>query len=286
MLRKRQHPIASFPVAAMMRRTTTAILVVAGACSVAACGRLAFVKPDASRGDYERIAPEITIEPSRDDEDVRALVAQAGARLRSGEIAEALQLARKAVRRNSKSADAHTVLAVALERSGEGGDAGGHYRRAAELAPTRGGMLNNYGVWLCGQRRAAESLEWFDAALAVPGYPTPAVALANVGTCAYEAGQTERAERDLRRAISLNPENPLALATLARLSYDQGRWMDARAFSQRRLAAAPADVQSLLLASQIEQKLGDSDAARRYVERMQKEFPATGSSGTGEVEGR
>jgi type IV pilus assembly protein PilF len=286
MLLERHRPTASLSVAVTMRRITATVLVIAGACSIAACGRLAFVKPDVSRGDYERIAPEIAIEPSRDDEGVRVLVAQAGARLRAGETAEALRLAMKAVGRNSKSADAHTVLAFALERSGEVEEAGVHYRRAAELAPARGGMLNNYGVWLCGQRRAAESLEWFDAALAAPGYPTPAAALANVGTCAYQAGQAERAERDLRRAISLDPENPLALATLARLAYDRERWMEARAFSQRRLAAATADVQSLLLASQIEQKLGDSDAARRYVERMQKEFPATGNSGNGEVEGR
>lgn len=285
MLRERHRAISDPSVAALMRRAAATVLVLAGASSIAACGRLAFVKPDASRGDYERVAPEIVIEPSRDHE-TRVLVAQAGLRLQAGEIAEALKVARKAVRGDAKSADAQAVLALALERSGAVDEAGGHYRRAAELAPTRGEMLNNYGVWLCGRRQAAESLEWFDAALAAPGYPTPAAALANAGACAYQSGRAERAKRDLRRAISLDPENPLALATLARLAYDRGRWMEARAFSQRRLAAATADVQSLLLASQIEQKLGDSDAARRYVERMQKEFPATGNSGTGEVEGR
>jgi type IV pilus assembly protein PilF len=286
MLRERQRPIANSSIAAMARRITTAVLLVAGTCSVVACGRLAFVKPDVSRGSFQRVAPEVSIAPSRGDEHARILAARAGARLHEGDTAEALRLASEAVRRDPDSADAQAVLAFALERSGSPEQAGVHYRRAAELAPSRGEMLNNYGAWLCGQRRPGESLKWFDAALAIPGYPTPAAALANAGACAYGAGEAERAERDLRRAIAVDPENPLALATLARLAYDRGRWMEARAFSQRRLAAAPADIEALQVASQIEQKLGDSDAARRYGERMQKEFPAMGNFRTGEVEGR
>lgn len=268
-----------------MRRVASALIVLASVYSIVGCSRLSIMRPDASRGDYERIAPEVEVSASRDS-GARELVALAGSRLQAGELEDALKLAKQAVRRDAKSPDAHTVLAFALERSGDPDGAGEHYRRAVELAPTRGAVLNNYGVWLCGRKRAAESLAWFDAALASPGYPTPAAALANAGSCAYEAGDPARAERDLRRAISLSPENAPALASLARLAYDQGRWMEARAFSQRRLAAAPASVESLLLASQIEQKLGDSDAARRYVERMRKEFPATGDSGTGEMEGR
>ena len=61
-----------------------------------------------------------------------------------------------------------------------------------------------------------------------------------------------------------------------------GRAFEARAFSERRLAAAPADRRSLLIASQIEEKLGDTRAAGRYVQRMRAEFPDTRDSGTGD----
>ena len=54
-----------------------------------------------------------------------------------------------------------------------------------------------------------------------------------------------------------------------------GDYLLALAFSQRRLAAAPATRPVLLLASQIEQKLGDSAAAARYVQRISAEFPGT-----------
>ena len=57
---------------------------------------------------------------------------------------------------------------AALAAAGYDVRAGEHYRRAAELAPTRGAVLNNYGAWICAQGRAVESLAWFDRALAAP----------------------------------------------------------------------------------------------------------------------
>ena len=106
-----------------------------------------------------------------------------------------------------------------------------------------------------------------------PGYPTPAAALGNAGTCALRAGQSARAERDLRHALDMDPTEPTALAGMARLEYGAGDYLQARAFSERRLAAAPATAEVLQLASQIEQKLGDAAASARYVQRMRGEFP-------------
>lgn len=150
----------------------------------------------------------------------------------------------------------------------------------------RGEALNNYGVWLCAQGRAAESLAWFEKAARIPGYATRAGALGNAGACALEAGDAMRAEAYSRLAVELDPEHAVALGTLARVMFDQQRWFEARAFSQRRLAAAPENVASLQLASQIEQKLGDSDAARRYGDRMRKLGSVDGDADPGESEGR
>jgi type IV pilus assembly protein PilF len=87
------------------------------------------------------------------------------------------------------------------------------------------------------------------------------------------AGQPARAERDLRQALDVDPAEPTALAGMARLEYGAGDYLQARAFSERRLAAAAATPEVLQLASQIEQKLGDAAAAARYVQRMRDEFP-------------
>jgi type IV pilus assembly protein PilF len=250
-----------------------------GACvALAGCSRLTFVKPSVQRGDYDRVAPEYKVkEDPREADRMRALqqAMVAEAALRDGRTAEATQAAEAALALDPESSEAHTLLALLAERAGHAAEAGDHYARAVALAPRRGATLNNYAAWLCRSGREADSLPVFQQALADPGYATPGAALANSGVCALRAGQPVVAERDLRRALEYDPANAEALAGMAELSYEGGDYMQARAFSERRLAAATATPQVLQLASQIEQKLGDSAAAARYVRRIRTEFPNT-----------
>ena len=259
-----------------MRPRDCALAALAGTLLLGACSRLTFVKPDPDRDSYTQVAPDYEVR--EDPGEARRLLARdrAGAAaqaLRGGDPVQAAKLARQALEDDGSLADAHTVLALVAERQGDTAEAGRHYAAAAKLAPTHGIALNNYGVWLCAAGRAAESLPLFDRALADPAYPTPASALANAGNCALRAGQPARAERDLRHALELDAADAAALAGMARVEYAAGDYLQARAFSERRLAAAPPTADVLQLASQIEQKLGDASAAARYVQRLRGEFP-------------
>ncbi|NUS37738.1 MAG: type IV pilus biogenesis/stability protein PilW [Lysobacter sp.] len=259
-----------------MRPRKAIALLALLALAAAGCSRLTFVKPKMERGKYTRVAPEYEVrEDKRDRQRIAALDAQGLAEqaLRQGQLDEAERQARAAVAADASSADAHTVLAVVLQQRGDARQAGVEYARAVALAPGRGIVLNNYAVWLCDNGRPADSLPLFDRTLADSSYPTPAAAMANAGACALAAGQAARADRQLRQAIVLDPANAVALAALADSEYRAGRYLEARAFSERRLAAAPVTQEVLQLASQIEQKLGDTAAAARYVQRMRAEFP-------------
>jgi type IV pilus assembly protein PilF len=250
-------------------------LVVLALIFAAGCSRLTLVRPDTSRGDFESTAHEVNItnHGKAGASGGLARVQMAQQSLAKGDFAAAEREAKQALKLDSRSAGAYTVLAIVEDHVGNAAAAGQHYRRAADLAPNDGGMLNNYGTWLCRHGRAAESLAWFEQALASPGYQTPAVAGGNAGACAFQAGQTARAEQLLRQTLAVDPENQVALSAMTELEFKAGRTMAARAFSQRRLAAAPADPSALLLASQIEQKLGDRAAAEAYVRRLRAEFP-------------
>ena len=245
--------------------------------ATAGCSRLSFVKPSAARGASEQVAPVYDFSGGRrgdnDAGNVRAHLLRGEQALRLGQADEAADEARKALRIDDRDALAHTLMALALDRQGRADEAGRHYARAAGLAPASGAALNNYGSWLCLNGRAAESLDWFDRALAARGYASPASALANAGACAAEAGQPQRVERDLRAALRLDPVNTVALEAMARHLYGLGEYFEARAFSQRRLDAGPASPAALLIASQIEEMLGDKAAADRYVQRLRTEFP-------------
>lgn len=264
-----------------MRLREALLLAVVVAFAASACSRLTFIRPSAKPGKYEQVAPTYEFKDSPEytrRTQAREHLGLAEDRLRSGQLDQAESEARLALKSDSASAGAYTVLALVEDRRGNATAAGAHYAKAAELAPGQGAMLNNYGAWLCGNGRAAESLAFFDKALADPAYRERAGALANAGACALRAGQTGRVERDLRAALEIDPDNQVALAAMAEYQYGAGNYFDARAFSQRRLAAAPATAAALLLASQIEDKLGDKVASARYVQRMRSEFPQAGTT--------
>ena len=238
----------------------------ASGCSRMA-SRLTFIKPSTERGSYTQVTPDYNVRQTPDDKRRVALfdsLGLAGIALQHGDFASAETQAHAALEIDPKSADAYTVLAVVADQRGQPDAAGAYYAKAAQLAPASGTAQNNYGAWQCGHGHPAESLANFDAALKDPLYTTPAAALGNAGACALRAGQSARAEENLRRALQIDPNNAVALGAMAQLRFNQGQYLDARAFMQRRLSAAQADREALLLAAQIEDRMGDAAAAARY----------------------
>lgn len=239
---------------------------------LAGCNRITLLRPDTSRGDFERTAPEVAIRDNPRRPDAYGHIVSGQQKLNAGDLPGAEQAARQAVKVDARSAPAQTLLALVLEARGQQAQAGRAYAQALALAPAQGAMLNNYGAWLCRNGRAAEALAHFERAVADPGYSTPDAALANLGACAHEIGDA-RADAALAGAIQLQPANALALGVLAERTLQQGNALRARAFSERRLAAAPATARVLRIASQIEDSLGDRRAAEAYRRRLRAEFP-------------
>ena len=140
----------------------------------------------------------------------RDLLTLATRDMQVGNLDAAERKVREALKLAPEAPDALVLQAGIDDRRGRTRQAGENFRTAAELAPQRGAVLNNYGAWLCQHAQPAESLVWFDRALQAPGYATPGEAQANAGSCALDAGQLERAERDLRAALVAHLEGVAA----------------------------------------------------------------------------
>lgn len=260
-----------------MRRELVALAVLGG-LFMAGCSqleRLTIIRPSAHSRGYTQIAPryDVSGKHGQDSGDAAMLLASAALFYQRGELGEAESLARKAQKLQPGSGDAGTLLGLVADARGEAAAAGKHFQAAAASAPGNGVYANNYGSWLCANGRAAESLEWFDRALADPAYPTPVRALGNSGECARQAGQPARAEASWRAALALDAVDPQALAGMAALEFAQGKYLEARAFVERWLAVAPDDAAALQLAMQVEEKTGDNVAASRYRSRLQAISP-------------
>lgn len=197
------------------------------------------------------------------------LLVQAGQAFAAGQLEQAERLARRVTAQDRTDPDGLTLLAVIHAAQGQQELAGRMYQQALSLSPRRGDLLNNYGAWLCGQGESAEALVLFDRALLDPQAPLPDLT-ANIGICAQKSGQWQRAEQALRQALAYDPDHPEVLLAMAHLQLEHGDAMAARAFYQRRLAAAPADVSVLKLAVQVEEQLGDKAAAEHHKLRLEQ----------------
>lgn len=185
-----------------------------------------------------------------------------------GEYEIALEKLQSALTIDPSSANAHTVIAILYETINDTEKAARHYRDSLRYGSDSGDVLNNYGSWLCRQRKYDEADAVFRKALADPFYESPESALANAGTCALAAGKFDSAENYLRQTLEARPDDRQALLGLAEIAFRQEDFMRARAFLQRADSQAPLGRTALELAIRIEEHLGDARSAAAYRERL------------------
>lgn len=190
-----------------------------------------------------------------------------------GQYEIALEKLKRAVRSDKDYAPAHTVIAVLYERIGEYELAGQHYRDAVRAKPDSGDANNNLGAYLCRNGQGREADTYFQAALEDPFYRTPAVALANAGSCALRQGDMEAAESYLRQALKYDATFPDALLSMAGLSYRKSDYLRARAFLQRYEATGTTSVEGLMVGYQVETRLNNPEGARQYRDQIVDRYP-------------
>lgn len=223
--------------------------------------------PERSRGNRNRNNGE------RDNQEARRnnadVLVELGQRYyERGEYQIALDKLQSALSIDPNSANAHTVIAILYETINDAGKAGEHYRKSVQYAPRSGDILNNYGSWLCRQRKYEEAEAHFRRALADPFYRSPEAALANAGTCALAAGNFDQAENYFRQVLQARPNDDQALLGMAQVAYRKDDFMRARAFLQRAEAINPLGNSALELAVRIEESLGDKRSAAAYRARL------------------
>lgn len=227
--------------------------------------------PDRDRGRSDnrrqRSDPREDARVRRQNSDILVELGQRYFERREYEIA--LEKLQSAIAIDPRSANAHTMLAILYETINSADKAGEHYRRSVQFAPENGEVLNNYGSWLCRQKKYAEAEQHFQKALADPFYRSPMSATANAGTCALAAGNIDLANTYFESVLAADSQDLAALLGMADVAYQKQDYMRSRAFLQRAEALSPLDRTALQMAVRVEEQLGDSRSAAAYRERLQ-----------------
>jgi type IV pilus assembly protein PilF len=193
--------------------------------------------------------------------------------MRDGENELALKKLEKAIEAEPKSVSAHNTMALLHARLGETKQAEESFKTALKIDPKNWSALNNYGQFLCQQKRFAEGQAQFTAALNNPLNRAPENAQANAGMCAMQAQDFATAEQRFREALQINPQFAPALLPMAQLNFDQANYLQARAYYQRYLEVAPQNPRTLWLGIRIEKALDEKDLMSSYVMILKNKYP-------------
>jgi type IV pilus assembly protein PilF len=191
----------------------------------------------------------------------------------AGQTTTALDEVKQAIQIDPMLADAHGMRALIYMDMGEAALAEESFKRAMQLAPNNPDFSNNYGWFLCQNGRERQSISYFEAALKIRSYASPAKALNNAGVCSLKFGDRAAAERYFTSAFQADPANADTSLNLARLYYSRGDFERARFYTSRVTRTDNPGAAALWMAIRVERKLGDRNAEAALSSQLRRRFP-------------
>ncbi|MCK5726213.1 MAG: type IV pilus biogenesis/stability protein PilW [Thiotrichaceae bacterium] len=193
--------------------------------------------------------------------------------LKKGRLKLAHEKLSKAIEQNPRSANAHHYFAVLQQTLKQTELANQHFLTAIHLEPKNPEINNNYGSFLCKQKKYPQAEKHFDVAIKDPLYSTPYFALTNAGICAHDAGQLVKADNFLRSALKKQSNFAPALYALAKLAYDQHNFSHSQAFLFRYNEVAGNNAKTLNLCRLTSTQLGNTSQAEQCASKLLQQYP-------------
>jgi type IV pilus assembly protein PilF len=197
-----------------------------------------------------------------------------------GQMTTALDQVKLAIAADPTFAGAYSLRGLIYANLGDDKLAEESFRRALQLNPRDTDAMQNFGYYLCQQKRYPEADALFEQALAVPQYRGRARTLLAQGVCYAYAGKLPESEATLARAYEADPANPSTSVNLAEVLYRRGDYERAR-FYIRRVNTVPALVsaQTLWLGARIENKLGNRRGVQEAGDQLASRFADSREAG-------
>ena len=163
---------------------------------------------------------------------------------------------------------ARLSIAHYYEQVGEVGEARDAYKKALRLDARNGNVLNNYGTFLCKQGEYEQADKYFNRAIDQPYYYLVSASYENAAFCAFKAGEVEQAKYYFSRAIDHDPNRARSVLQLSKIEVSEAEYNDARLrlfkFQQRYGYQIP----SLQILVELEKKAGNRALQQKYQSKL------------------
>lgn len=246
---------------------TKRLCIVAAAFILAGCGETDPINTSETYGGLPQRA--LTYNPK-----ASAINTQLGVGyLQQGQMERAKMKLLLALKQDPNSSDGNGAMAYYYDRIGNAKEAEKYYRKAYELASSKGGASNNYGVFLCKHNRFKEADKYFKQAINDPQYIKTAEVYENMGLCALDVQQTAEAEEYFKQALVINNQLSDALFEMAKLEYGKGKYLEAEQYLRRYNSVTQPTPRSLWLDIQVAEKIGNKDLVASNALLLKHKYP-------------
>ena len=197
-----------------------------------------------------------------------------------GQMTTALDQVKLAIVADPTLGEAYNLRGLIYASLGDNRLAEESFRRALQINPRDADTMQNFGWYLCQQKRYPEANQQFNQALTVPQYRDGARTLLTQGVCHAYAGNLPEAERSLVRSYETDPGNPATAVNLSEVLYRMGEFERARTFIRRvNNLNDVASAQTLWLAARIEKRMGNQAGLEEAGKQLRARFPESREAG-------
>jgi len=193
--------------------------------------------------------------------------------LMKGRHDQALLKLNKALNLDPDNAKAYLYKAELYRRLDEKEQAEKFFTKALAIEPEDSSINNNYGAFLCANKKYDDAFKYFNVALNNPVYPDRGKVYENIGVCSESNGNLKVARENYVQAISVNPNLGSSLLAIAQLDFDDGNVNSASKYLIYYNRVARQSAQSLWLGILIARKLGQTKEVASLSWSLERKFP-------------
>jgi len=113
-----------------------------------------------------------------------------------------------------------TAMAYYYERTGDPKLADQYYTKAVKISNGNGYVLNNYGTFLCREKKYDQAIAYFNQAIQDKDYLNSGESYENAAMCAENMPNKKLAINYYEKALQKNPNLQNSLVRLIRLNYE------------------------------------------------------------------
>ncbi|RLV59933.1 type IV pilus biogenesis/stability protein PilW [Parashewanella curva] len=193
--------------------------------------------------------------------------------LKRGNTEQAKYNLEKAMEYAPNLEEVHIAMAYYYQKVGDTARTERAYENAINSRNVTGDAYNNFGVFLCEQKKFNRSETMFLKAINMPKYTRTADSYENLGLCMEASGDLSKAAKYFELALKYDPRRANSLLELARIQLTLEQLPAAKAKLEQYHRVAIATPLSLQLGIDIARAQNDNDAVKHYGLTLLAKYP-------------